>query len=73
MVSHLRVFGCAAYVHLPADTCGGKLQPKLQLMIYLGTAPGNECNYLFMHPNNALHTYAHTVFDENLFPRCQGA
>jgi len=27
-VSHLRVFGCTAYVHLPVDTRGGKLQPK---------------------------------------------
>jgi len=72
-VSHLRVFGCATYVHLPADIHGGKLQPKLQLMIYLGTALGNERNYLFMCPNNALHTYAHAVFNENLFPRCWGA
>ena len=54
------------YVHLPVDTHGGKLQPKLQLMIYLGTVPGNERNYLFMHPNNVLYTYAHAVFDENV-------
>jgi len=73
VVSHLHVFGCAAYVHLPADTHRGKLQPKSQLMIYLGTTPGNERNYLFMCPNNALHTYTHAVFDENLFPRCSGA
>jgi len=72
-VSYLCVFRCAAYVHLPADTCGGKLQPKSQLMIYLGTVPGNEHNYLFMRPNNTLHIYAHAVFDENLFPRCSGA
>jgi len=72
-VSYLHVFGCTAYVHLPADTHGGKLQPKSQLMIYLGTTSGNEHNYLFMRPNNALHTYAHAVFDENLFPRCPGA
>jgi len=73
MVSHLCIFRCTAYVHLPVDTHGGKLQPKSQLMIYLGTAPGNEHNYLFMHPNNVLHTYAHAVFDEPLFPRCSGA
>jgi len=73
MVTHLRIFGCAAYVHLLADIHGGKLQPKSQLMIYLGTAPGNEHNYLFMCPNNALHTYAHAVFNENLFPKCPGA
>ena len=32
-ISHLHVIGCATYVHLLVDTCGGKLQSKLQLMI----------------------------------------
>ena len=57
----------------PADTYGGKLQPKSQLMIYLGTASRNECNYLFMYSNNALHTYTHAIFDENLFLQCPRA
>jgi len=74
MVSHLHIFRCAAYVHLPADTHGGKLQPKSQLMIYLGTVPGNEHNYLFMHPTMCyIHMYFHAVSNENLFPRCSGA
>ena len=63
----------SAYVHLPVDTHDGKLQPKSQLMIYLGTAPRNKHNYLFMRPDNSLHTYAHAIFNENLFPHCQGA
>ena len=47
-VSHLCVFGCGAYVHLPNKTHKGKLQPKSQLMVYLGTSARNEHNYLFM-------------------------
>jgi hypothetical protein len=71
-VSHLRVFGCGAYMHLPDETRKGKLQPKSQLMVYLGVSAGSEHNYLFMRPNNALHTSAHAIFDEYLFPKCSG-
>ena len=35
-VNHLCVFGCAAYVFLPADVWADKLAPKLELMVYLG-------------------------------------
>ena len=44
-VDHLRIFGCAAYVWLPADVWVDKFTPKSELMIYLGVAPGNEANY----------------------------
>jgi hypothetical protein len=72
-VSHLRVFRCGAYVHLPDETRKGKLQPKSQLMVYLGVSAGSEHNYLFMHPNNALHTSAHAIFNKHLFSKCSGA
>jgi hypothetical protein len=72
-VSHLRVFGCGAYVHLPDKTRKGKLQHKSQLMVYLRVSAGSEHNYLFMHPNNTLHTSAHAIFDEHLSPKCSGA
>jgi hypothetical protein len=72
-VSHRRIFGCGAYVHLPDETRKGKLQPKSQLMVYLGVSAGSEHNYLFMRPNNTLHTSAHDIFDEHLFPKCSGA
>ena len=39
-VSHLKVFGCSAYVHLPKDMCTNKLSPKSELMCYLGPAEG---------------------------------
>ena len=72
-VSHLKVFGCGAFVYLPNETRKGKLQPKLQLMIYLGVSAGSKHNYLFMQTNNALYISAHAIFDEHLFPRCSGA
>ena len=43
---------------------------KAELMIYLGVAPGNLDNYLFMRlPNNVLFTSTQAIFDERLFPR----
>ncbi|KZV59051.1 hypothetical protein PENSPDRAFT_555549, partial [Peniophora sp. CONT] len=39
-------------------------------MIYLGVAPGNLNNWLFMRlPNNVLFTSTQAIFDEKLFPR----
>ena len=35
-ISHLRVFGCGAYVHIPEARQVNKLSPKSELMIYLG-------------------------------------
>ncbi|PIL26313.1 hypothetical protein GSI_12069 [Ganoderma sinense ZZ0214-1] len=35
-ISHLRVFGCGAYVFLPPEVRKNKLSPKSELMIYLG-------------------------------------
>jgi hypothetical protein len=72
-VSHLRVFRCGAYVHIPDYIRKGKLQPKSQLMVYLGISARSEHNYLFMCPNNALHTSVHAIFDEHLFPQYSGA
>jgi hypothetical protein len=71
-VSHLRVFGCGAYVHLPEETRKGTLQPKSQLMVYLGASAGSEHNYLFMRPNNMLHTSAHAIFNSTFFQSAQG-
>ena len=40
-------------------------------MVYIGVAPGNEQNYLFMHsPNNVIFMAAHALFDELYFPKC---
>lgn len=68
-ISHLRVFGCGAYVHIPAETRANKLAPKSELMIYLGAAPGGHGNIFMRMPNNVVYTSAHAIFDETLFPR----
>ena len=46
------------------------MAPKSELMTYIGVAPGNERNLLFMRSTNAVFTAAHTIFDEHHFPRC---
>ena len=75
-IDHLRIFGCGAYVFIPAEVRKNKLSPKSELMTYLGCAPGGN-GWLFMRgPNNVLFTAAQATFDEGLFPRCpktQGA
>ena len=40
-------------------------------MVYIGVAPENESNFLFMRsPNNVLFTSAHVLFNEVCFPCC---
>jgi hypothetical protein len=69
-VTHLRVFGCGAYVFLPAEVRANKLAPKSELMTYLGNAPGAG-GFVFMRsPNNVLFYSTHCIFDEFMFPKC---
>ena len=69
-INHLCVFGCGAFVYLPALARVNKMALKSELMTYISIAPGNECNFLFMHSKNAVFTTAHTIFDECHFPHC---
>jgi transposase InsO family protein len=69
-ISHLRVFGCGAYVHIPADVRTNKLAPKSELMTYLGDATGQK-SYLFIRSNGQLFSNPTALFDELLFPRCK--
>ena len=69
-IDHLRVFGCGAYVFIPAETRINKLAPKSKIMTYLGNAPGAN-GYVFMRgPNNILYYATHCIFDESMFPKC---
>jgi len=52
-VSHLRVFGTAAYVFLPDNIRANKLVPKSELMIFLGY-PDSVKGYLFLRLHNNL-------------------
>ena len=70
-IRHLHVFGCGVYIHLPADVHTNKMAPKSELMVYLGIAPDNNKNSLFMHcSNNVKFISSQALFDEQLFPFC---
>ena len=69
-VDHLWVFGCGAYVYIPAEVRSNKLAPKSELMTYLGNAPGGKGWRFMRTPNNIIFTSAHAIFDEALFPKC---
>src|SRR6266702_24613 len=68
-ISHLRVFGCSAYVHIPEARQVNKLSPKSELMIYLGRGSGMKAN-VFMRTPNTLFYSDKALFDERLFPKC---
>ena len=69
-VTHLRVFGCSTYIFLPEEVRANKLNPKSELMTFLGYPQGTK-GYLFMRgPNNMLFTAVQALFDETLFPKC---
>ena len=54
-IVHLQVFRYIVYVHISEDIRTNKMAPKSELMVYLGVAPGNTTNFLFMQsPNNIL-------------------
>ena len=38
-ISHLKVFGCSAYVHIPKEIHANGLAPKSKLMAYLQCLP----------------------------------
>src|SRR5260221_2237072 len=69
-IGHLHVFGCGAYVHIPADVRKDKLAPRGELMIFLGYPDGVK-GYLFMRlPNNILFKGTTAIFDEDMMPKC---
>jgi hypothetical protein len=69
-VEHLRVFGCAAYVFIPAGVRENKLAPKSELMVYLGNHPRGK-GWIFMRgPNNIVFSAAQATFDESIYPKC---
>ena len=68
-VTHLHVFGCSVYI-LPEEVCHNKLNPKSELMTFIGYPRGVK-GYLFMRSlNNVLFTAIQALFDETLFLKC---
>ena len=69
-VTHFRVFGCGAYVFLPEEVRHNKLNPRSELMTFIGYPQGVK-GYLFMRSlNNMLFTAVQALFDETLYPKC---
>jgi transposase InsO family protein len=70
-VSHLRVFGCGAYVHIPEERRVNKLAPKSELMVYIGHTEGVKAFTFLRLKNNTVYIGATALFDENFFPKCE--
>ena len=69
-VTHLCVFNCGTYVCLSEEVCVNKLNPKSELMTFLGYPQGTK-GYLFMGgPNNVLFMAVQALFNETLFLKC---
>jgi len=69
-ISHLRVFGCSAYVYLPNVIRKNSLSPKSELMVFIGITEGIK-GYKFMRQaNNTEFTATTALFDETMFPKC---
>jgi hypothetical protein len=67
-LSHLRVFGCEAYVHIPKQT-RRKLDPKSEKKIFVGYSVSSKAYRLLDTGHKGNLTIARTVvFFENKFP-----
>ena len=60
-ISHLRVFGCGAYVHIPESRHTNKLSPKSELMIYLGRQSGMKADVFMRKPNTLFYLRQSTL------------
>jgi hypothetical protein len=69
-ISHLRVFGCAAYVYLHKDVRANKLSPKAELMAYLGTSEGIKGHRFMRLENNVIFLGTTAIFDKTVYPKC---
>jgi hypothetical protein len=69
-ISHLKVFGCGAYVHIPKETHANGLAPKSELMAYLGHTEGIKALKFMRLSNNTIYHSTTALFDETLFPKC---
>jgi transposase InsO family protein len=69
-VTHLRVCGCSTYIFLPEEVHHNKLNPKSELMTFIGY-PQKTKGYLFMRSlNNVLFTAIQALFNETLYLKC---
>ena len=69
-ISHLRVFGCGAYVFIPEDVRQNKLTPRAEMMIFIGYTSGIKGFKFMRKPNNIIFHAVTALFDEFTFPYC---
>ena len=69
VLSHLRIFGCLAYVQHPKGSTTRKLDPRAWRGILLGYDELNWRSYRIYDPGTATVKFAvHVTFNENVFP-----
>ena len=69
-MTHFHVFRCGAYVFLLEEVHTNKLNPKSELMTFIGYPQGTK-GWMFMRgPNNVTFIAAQALFDETLFLKC---
>jgi hypothetical protein len=70
-VSHLRVFGCKGYMHVPADKCR-KLDAKAIEVTLVGFEPGAKGYQLWDKQTHSVRLSRDVMFDESSFPSQKG-
>ena len=66
-ISHLRVFGCQAWVHILKKR-RHKLEPKSQEMIFVGYKPGSKGYQFWDAAHHRIEISRDVKFNETLFP-----
>ena len=66
-VSHLRVFGCLGYMHVPGDK-RRKLDAKASEVVLVGYEPGAKGYRLWDRHTHSLRLSRDVTFDESVFP-----
>ena len=69
-ISHLRVFGCGAYVYIPDDVRVNKLVSRAEVMTFLGYTSGTKGLKFMGKPNNVIFHGVTAMFDKYMFPSC---
>ena len=62
-VSHMRVFGARAFVHVPKEL-RRKLEPVAREGVFIGYAPNSKAYRILMHDNDRVEVSRNVVFDE---------
>jgi transposase InsO family protein len=69
-LSHIRVFGCRAYIHVPKERRQlGKLGAKAQDLIFVGYIDGQKAYCLWDPSTHTVLNSSDCQFDETVFPK----